>query len=132
VLQLEAIQAGQTVTGALRVELPEGIHVQSDAPREAYLIPTQLRFTLPEGVTVEEIRYPPATDWLIEGQEDPLAVFETEFSIDWRLALSEGISPGELVVPGSFQYQSCDDRLCYPPLTAAVEWRVRVERAGDR
>lgn len=81
---------------------------------------------------MEEIRYPPASDWFLEGQEDPLAVFETTFAIDWRLTLAADVSPGELVVPGSFQYQSCDDRLCYPPVTAPVEWRMRVERAGSR
>jgi len=127
VVQQQVTQPGQTVTGALRIQLPEGIHVQSDEPREEYLIPTRLTFTLPEGVSVEEITYPPASDWFLEGQEDPLAVFETEFSIGWRLALAADVSPGAMVVPGRFTYQSCDDRLCYPPVTASVEWRVQVE-----
>lgn len=130
VVQPEAIHPGQTVTGALRVELPEAIHVQSNEPREAYLIPTRLGFTLPEGVTVAEIVYPPATDWFLEGQDEPLAVFESEFTIAWRLALDADVPAGEIVIPGSFQYQSCDDRLCYPPVTTPVEWRLRVERDG--
>ena len=57
-VQQRAIQAGQTVTVELGVELPGDIHVQSDSPREAYLIPTLLTFMLPDGVTVEEITYP--------------------------------------------------------------------------
>jgi DsbC/DsbD-like thiol-disulfide interchange protein len=132
VVAQRVVQPGQTVTGELRVELPERIHVQSDAPREAYLIPTRLTFTPPEGVTVEEITYPPASDWFLEGQDEPLAVFETAFTVGWRLVLAADVSPGEMVVPGRFQYQSCDDRLCYPPVTADVEWRFRVERTRDR
>lgn len=128
VVQRQAVRPGETVNGELRVELPDGIHVQSDNPREDYLIPTVLSFTLPDGVTVEEITYPPASDWYLQGQEEPLAVFESEFSVRWTLALSEGVSPGAMLIPGSFLYQSCDDRLCYPPVTAPVEWRLTVER----
>ncbi len=127
VVEQSAVQPGETLTGRLRVVLDEGIHVQSDAPREEYLIPTRLTFDPPEGVTVEEVTYPPASDWFLQGQDEPLAVFESEFAIEWRLAVGPDLAPGELVVPGNFQYQSCDDRLCYPPVTAPVEWRVRVE-----
>ncbi|MDH3206939.1 MAG: protein-disulfide reductase DsbD family protein [Gemmatimonadota bacterium] len=123
----QAIQSGQAVSGELRVELPDDIHVQSDEPRDPYLIPTRLRFTLPEGVTVEEMTYPPSTDWLLEGSDEPLAVFEHEFAVEWRLALAADVSPGEMIIPGSFTYQACDDRICFPPVTAAVEWRVTVD-----
>jgi hypothetical protein len=131
-MEQRTVLPGQRVAGELRVQLPEGIHVQSDAPREEYLIPTRLAFTLPVGVTVEEITYPPASDWYLRGQEEPLAVFESAFTIEWRLATHADVLPGELIVPGHFIYQSCDDRLCYPPVTADVEWRVRVEPPRNR
>ena len=120
-------QPGQTVTLVLRVELPENIHVQSDEPRDRFVIPTLLTVTPPEGVAVEEITYPEATDFLLEGQEEPLAVFGHEFTIDVRLALEADLSPGEIVVPGSLLYQACDDRVCFVPATAVVEWHVDVE-----
>ena len=122
-----AIQPGQTVTIELRVELPENIHVQSDKPRDRFVIPTVLTFTLPDGVTVEEITYPPSTDFLLAGQEEPLLVFEHEFTIEARLALDADVSPGEMVVPGSLLYQACDDTVCFVPATTAVEWHVHVE-----
>lgn len=128
-VQQQAIRPGQTVRVELRVELPEDIHVQSDDPRDPYVIPTVLTFTLPEGVTVEEITYPAPTDFLLEGWEEPLAVFENEFTIRVRLALDADVSPGEMVVPGSFLYQACDDTVCFAPATAAVEWHMRVEPA---
>ena len=125
----QAIQPGQTVTVELRVELPENIHVQSDKPRDPYVIPTVLTFTLPEGVTVEEITYPASTDFLLAGWKEPLAVFEHEFTIEVRLALDADVSPGEMVVPGSLLYQACDDTVCFAPATAAVEWHMDVEPA---
>jgi len=130
VVEQQAIRPGQTVTVELRVELPEDIHVQSDKPRDPFLIPTVLTFTLPQGVTVQEILYPPSTDFLQAGQDEPLAVFEHEFTIEVRLALGAEVSPGEMVVPGRLRYQACDDAVCFAPVTAAVEWHVQVERAG--
>ena len=126
-VEQQVIQPGQTVTIELRVELPENMHVQSDEPRDPFVIPTLLTFTLPEGVTVEEITYPAPTDFLLAGQKEPLAVFEHEFTIAVRLALAADVSPGEMVVPGLFLYQACDDRVCFAPATAAVEWHVHVE-----
>jgi len=128
-IEQRAIRPGQTVILVLRVELPENIHLQSDKPRDPYVIPTLLTFTLPEGVTVEEIAYPESTDFLLEDWDEPLAVFEHEFTIEVRLALDADFSPGEVVVPGSFLYQACDNRICFPPKTAAVEWRMDVEAA---
>ena len=125
-------QPGQTVTLVLRVELPENIHVQSDEPRDRFVIPTLLTVTPPEGVAVEEITYPEATDFILEGQEEPLAVFGHEFTIDVRLALEADLSPGEIVVPGSLLYQACDDRVCFVPATAAVEWHMDVESPEHR
>ena len=127
----QAIQPGRTVSLELRVEFREGIHVQSDKPRDPLLIPTVLTFTLPEGGTVEEIIYPPATDFVLVGQKEPLAVFEHEFTIEGQIAVGADVSPGELVVPGVFRYQACDDTQCFPPATAAVEWHVHVEPAGQ-
>ena len=129
VVQQQAIQPDLTVTVELRVELPEDIHVQSDNPWDPFVIPTVLTFTLPEGVTVEEITYPASTDFLLEGWEEPLTVFEHEFTIEVRLALDADVSPGEMVVPGSLLYQACDDTVCFVPATAAVEWHMHVEPA---
>ncbi len=126
-VEQQETRPGQTVTLVLGVELPENIHVQSDEPRDPFVIPTLLAFTLPEGVTLQEITYPESTDFLLEGWEEPLAVFENEFTIDVRVALDADVSPGELVVPGSFLYQACDDRVCFAPATTAVEWHLHVE-----
>ena len=126
-IEQRAIRPGQTVILVLRVELPENIHLQSDKPRDPYVIPTLLTFTLPEGVTVEEITYPASTDFLLAGWKEPLAVFEHEFTIEVRLALDADVSPGEMVVSGSLRYQACDDTVCFVPASAAVEWHLHVE-----
>src|SRR6478736_1809422 len=126
----ESVAAGTSSRLALQVSLPEGYHVQSNAPREAAFIPTVLSVESPAGLTVTEIVYPPATDLAQAGQSQPLAVFEREFAIGVVVSVPASAPPGEIVVPARLRYQACDAQLCYAPATASTEWRLRVVGAG--
>ena len=83
----DGVHAGSTVRVALQVALPDGLHVQSDKPRDPMLIPTVLTIEPPAGVTVSEIAYPEPTDFAQAGQKEPLAVFEQRFVVGAKLTL---------------------------------------------
>ena len=121
-----AANPGTSMHVALRVSLPEGLHVQSNAPRDPTLIPTVLTIDAPEGMSVAEIVYPAATDLKQVGVDQPLAVFERNFAIGATIALAPSVSAGELSVPAHLRYQACDAQVCYPPVTADATWTVRV------
>jgi thiol:disulfide interchange protein len=120
---------GSTVRVGLKVSVPEGLHTQSNKPRDPNLIPTELQIEAPDGVTVEEIVWPPATDLKQIGQDQPLAVFEREFLVGVQLRLASSVS-GEVKVPGRLRYQACDAKLCYAPATARFEWTIAPAPAG--
>ena len=122
--------AGADARVALQVSLPEGLHVQSNKPRDPSLIPTVLTIDAPAGVTVAEIVYPPAQDLKQAGADQPLAVFERAFAVGIRLALAPTVAPGDLVIPAHLRYQACDATMCYPPTTADAEWTIKVVPAG--
>jgi thioredoxin:protein disulfide reductase len=125
----DGVRAGRVAALALRVALPEGFHVQSNAPREPTLIPTVLTVDAPAGVTVEEIVYPPTTDLEQAGQKQPLAVFEREFAIGVVVRVPANAS-GEIVLPARLRYQTCNAQLCFAPTTASTQWTLRVVPAG--
>ena len=58
----DGVRPGATARLVLRVELPDGLHVQSHAPRDPALVPTVLTLDAPAGVTIEEISYPAGVD----------------------------------------------------------------------
>ena len=122
--------AGETARVALRVSLPDGLHTQSNKPRDPLLIPTELTIDAPVGITVKETVFPPSTDLKQLGQDQPLAVFEQTFAIGVQLAIAPGVAAGTLVVPAHLRYQACDANLCYAPSTATVEWTITVVPAG--
>ena len=123
-------RAGGPARVALKVSVPEGLHTQSNKPRDPNLIPTELTIDAPSGVTVDEIVWPPATDLKQEGQDQPLAVFEREFVIGVQLSLASSVQNGSLTIPAHLRYQACDDKLCYAPATANVEWTLTVAAAA--
>jgi thioredoxin:protein disulfide reductase len=124
------VHAGETARVALKVALPEGLHTQSNKPRDESLIPTELSVTAPPGVTVKEIVWPAPTDLNQAGAEKPLAVFEQTFLIGVQLAVAPSVQAGDLVVPAGLRYQACDANLCYPPASAVVQWTIPVLAAG--
>ena len=118
-------RAGSSVRLALKVSLPEGLHTQSNRPREEAFIPTVLRVDAPAGMTVEEIVWPPATDLAQAGANLPLSVFEHEFLIGLQLSVP-ATARGDLAIPAKLRYQACDENLCYAPVTADVSWPIHV------
>jgi DsbC/DsbD-like thiol-disulfide interchange protein len=126
-VETATIRAGQPVHVALKVKLPADVHVQSDKPRDPALIPTVLTIDAPAGVTVGKIRYPAPRDLKQQGQQQPLAVFGPEFTIDVDLTLAKTATAGDLVVPAHLKYQACDEAVCYPPAKADAQWTLAVK-----
>jgi thiol:disulfide interchange protein DsbD len=120
------VRAGSATEISLRVQVPEGLHAQSNKPRDPSLIPTTLQLELPSTVSVVETVFPPSTDFVVQGFDQPLAVFEGAFQIKVRLDVSADHPSGELSVPGRFRYQACDNKSCYPPRTIATTWSLNV------
>jgi thioredoxin:protein disulfide reductase len=129
-IETDAVRPGTTVRAALKITLPEGFHVQSNKPRDASLIPTELSVDGPSGIQVEELVFPVAVDFPQEGLDQPLLVFDREFTIGVRLSLPATLPPGEIVVPARLRYQACDEKMCYAPSTAQTSWALKVVPAG--
>jgi thiol:disulfide interchange protein len=126
ILETDAVRAGTTARAALVIRLPEGLHTNSNKPRDPLLIPIVLTFQPPAGVSVTEVVYPQPQDLRQEGSPLPLAVFEREFTIGVQMAVNSAAPAGELAVPASLRYQACDEKVCYPPVTLTTRWTVPV------
>ncbi|MEQ1909706.1 MAG: protein-disulfide reductase DsbD domain-containing protein [Vicinamibacterales bacterium] len=116
VVDADGVRAGSNARVALRVSLPDGVHVQSNQPRDPLLIASAVTPTLPAGVSLVETLFPPAVDFKQAAASEPLSVFEQTFVIGLKLAVAPSVAPGDVNVPIRFRYQACDERTCFAPL----------------
>jgi thioredoxin:protein disulfide reductase len=123
-------RAGARVRAFLQVSVPEGFHLQSNAPRDPSLIATALTFAPVPGIRAEEVVYPKAADFFLQGQTEALAVFERQFLVGVEFSVAADAAPGRVEVPARFRYQACNDRLCFAPVTADVRWTLDVVAAS--
>jgi DsbC/DsbD-like thiol-disulfide interchange protein len=127
IVQAAPVEAGSNVTVTLKVRLPAEFHVQSDKPpRDPFLIPTALTVKPPTGIVVDRLVYPKPTDLAQAGRKEPLAVFGGEFTIDVRLSIAPEVAVGAIILPAQLRYQACDDKVCYAPARADVQWTLRI------
>ena len=126
----DGVPADATVRTALQIRLADGLHANSNKPRDPLLIPMVLSVEPPAGVSVVEIVYPPPTDLKQELSEQPLSVFEREFAIGVRLNVAREVAPGNIEIPAQLRYQACDEKMCYKPVTVETSWMFRVVPAG--
>ena len=128
--ETDAVHADSTARVGLDIALDPGYHVNSDAPLDDLLIPTVLRLDPPEGFTLEGVAFPEAILLEQVGVEEPLAVFEEEFTIGAALRVDASVAAGAYTVPGTLRYQACNDRMCFNPVNAPVEFAVEVAPDG--
>jgi cytochrome c biogenesis protein CcdA len=125
-----SVRAGGTARVALKVSLPPGFHTQSNRPRDPAFKATVVTADPPNGVTLTEIVWPPASDLVQAGLSQPLAVFDHEFLIGVQVSIASSLG-GEVVVPVKLRYQACDEKVCYLPTTAETAWRIPVVPSGS-
>ena len=111
------VPAGKPTPVSLHFRIKEGLHINSHAPKDEYLIPTV--FSIPEtaGVKLESADYPAGTEFALPVEPGTkLIVYTGEFAIQARL----NAQPGDHMVEAKLRYQACDANACLPPKTITV------------
>ncbi len=111
------VAAGKSTPVTLHFRIKEGLHINSHAPKDEYLIPTVLSIPDSSGVRLESAAYPPGVEFALP--VDPgtkLVVYTGEFAIQTRI-VAQG---GDHMVEAKLHYQACDANACLPPKTITV------------
>lgn len=108
-------QRGRTLQAAVVMDIPRGLHVNSNRPLSRYTVATVARVTAPRGVKVSAVRYPRAVVRKFEFSEERLAVYEgravLRFDVTFPESFPEGVARLRVVV----NYQACSDTVCFQP-----------------
>ena len=124
------VQPGGSARAAITVRLAEGLHMNSDKPRDPNLIPITVSMEAVPAVASAQVAFPEAADFKQEGEPVPLRVFEREFAIGVQFAVAADAPLGSHRVPLRVRYQACDEKQCFLPITALLDVTLSVSAAA--
>ena len=118
------IKPGATATATLKVTTLPGFHVNSDKPKDEFLIP--LKLTWSDGpLEVKAVTYP--TPETIKVGKDVLSVFTGSFNIATEFKAPQSASRGTSAMAGKLRYQACNNQMCFRQSTVDVRVPVEIE-----
>jgi len=111
------VPAGKPTPVALHFRIKQGLHINSHAPKDEFLIPTVFSIPDSSGVQLQSATYPPGTEFELPVEPGTkLIVYTGEFEIQTRIVAQ----PGDHMVEAKLHYQACDANACLPPKTITV------------
>lgn len=125
----DKVHPGGQLQVAVRIAIDKSWHINSDKPKESYLIPTQLKLEIgPDaaGIRLVTTKYPKAKELQLGFSDVPVSVFEGEITAISVLDIPETIKPGDYKIKVIVDYQSCNDKTCMPPMSALEEINLAV------
>ena len=126
-LKPDNIKKGKAVQASILVEIPAGLHLQSNKPLDKFLVPTKLEVVTPAGMKVGRISYPRAIIRQLKFSKTPVAVYEGKVLIRFTVSVPSGYSGGSGDIKGNLRFQACNDDSCFPPINREVKMWLNVE-----
>jgi thiol:disulfide interchange protein DsbD len=105
---------GQKAAMVVTVDIPSRLHAQSHTPSDANYIPFKVTMDANPAVRFGEPNYPAGEDKNYETL-GRLNVYTGRVPVEVPFEVLPSAPAGELKLPGTLQYQMCDDQACYPP-----------------
>lgn len=122
--QTLSVKRGQTARQTLQVSLRSGFHVNSDKPRDEFLIPLKLTWTSGP-LQAKQIIYPKPED--VKVGDDTLNVFTGKFTIETEFLAPTQAQAGIATMQGKLRYQACDSRSCKRPATITIKVPLSIQ-----
>ncbi len=123
---------GERIVLSLELDLKPNMHVY--APGVQGYIPIDWKLEESPAAKVLPFHYPASRKLHLKAINETVPVYRGRVRITREItfgpenAVRPLVTPaGELILKGSLRYQACDDRKCYLPETAPLEWRFRFE-----
>ncbi|HYN06470.1 MAG TPA: protein-disulfide reductase DsbD domain-containing protein [Vicinamibacterales bacterium] len=138
-LKLRLGQSGATAAPggriALSVDVTPAAKIHVYAPGQIGAIAVKLQTSADLKAT--PARYPPSVSYFFAPTSETFKVYNKPFQITQDITLANtakmrqrAAAKDTLVIPGTLEYQACDDLVCYRPDSVAVSWKVELTPAA--
>lgn len=121
-----AVRTKDTIVD-LEFRVAQGFHINSNAPKSEFLIPTKLNLDVPTDMALGKIEYPAGQDLSFPfSPDEALNVYTGDFRVKVHVHPLKSVVPGKYVMHGFLRYQACDNGQCFPPKNLPVSFDVKV------
>ena len=126
-----SVSLGTRFSLVLDVTPKRGMHVYAPGATGYRVI--SLNISPQANVRTTPVRYPPSEIYYFAPLKERVQVYQKPFSLHVE-AVPEATAEGrkalagrsELVMTGTLEYQACDDKICYNPVSLPLSWKVTL------
>ena len=123
----DKVKKGRIVKATVTMDIPTGLHVQSNKPLDKFLVATKLDVETPGGMKVGPISYPRALMRKLKFSKGSVAVYEGKAMIRFNVTVPANYSGGSGEIKGKLRFQACNDDACFAPVTREAKMWLNVE-----
>ena len=127
---VDPAKQGSSFQAAIVMEIPDGLHVNSNRPLGKYAIPTTVKLEATHGLKVSAVSFPQGRVRSFKfGEGAPaerLAVYEGRAIMRFNVTVPANAEKGVAQVRARVRYQSCNDEVCFPPATRDLTLPIAI------
>ena len=116
---------GSTARGVITMNIPGGLHVNSNRPSSQYAIATTVRISGP-GLRAATINYPRGKNRKFEFSESPINVYEGTVRFPFSVKIPANFRGNAVHLRAVVHYQACTNEVCYPPKDKDITITARI------
>jgi hypothetical protein len=121
------VKPGSNANVQLDFRVGSEFHINSNKPKSELLIPTVLKLSAGDPVSLAAIKYPVGEDVAFPfAPGEKLSVYSGDFTITAVVKALPKAANGNYPVSGELRFQACDRSACYPPRAIPVKFEVSV------
>ncbi|MBI4473469.1 MAG: hypothetical protein HY646_12435, partial [Acidobacteria bacterium] len=126
----ESARPGNRITLVIDIELPPKMHVY--APGVSGYRPVAFTIDSSAAVKLHDTEFPKSKVMVLEAIKERVPVFEGKVTIRKDVTISSRFRNPVLEIPAVFEYQACDDQICYVPQKLPLKFTLRMERHDNQ
>jgi len=120
------VSPGNRITLVVDLDLKPRMHVYAPGVTGGY-IPIDWQIAASPSYAAQPIDWPQSHMLNLPVIHETVPVYTGQLRLTRDVTIAQPIKPGPLTVEGTFRYQACDDKACYPPRNIPLKWTFQVE-----
>lgn len=129
------ISPGQRVSIVVDVAPRRGMHVYAPG-KHTYKV-AKLTMRSQPWLRIHPTTYPPSQIYTFKPLDERVEVYEQPFRLVQDVTVLSSAEARQhlsgqttVVLSGAFEYQACDERVCYPPQSVPLRWTLPIKAAS--